>query len=253
MACEKSGKTIFLIDFMYRALRNRNRVVYFEAGDGDQDEVLLKLLCRSSGKPEYSGNYLSPLGWNGNGLQTKTQHLDAVDATAQTDLKRICKSPDALRVSSHPSSTLSVEQIDSLLNDWERNGWMPSTAIIDYADILAPNTSLKDKLDQIDTIWSDLRRLSQKRHLLVLTATQASASAYKEKGLLGRQHFSGRKTKLAHVNGMIGINVTEEERTNQTARLNWVVRRKMRNRGKRNYVTVAGCFDVGNPVIKSKR
>jgi len=254
MACEKCGKTSWLVDFTYRAVRNRNKVAFFEVGDGDQDEFMINLNMRSSGLPEYDGEYEIPTGWNDEGeLETITEKLEALTSfDGFSSLKRVCKNPHALRVSCYPSSTISVEGIDNVLEDWERDNFLPDIVVIDYADILAPPSGFKDKLDQIDETWKQLRRLSQQRHCLVMTATQASASAYKKKGLLGPEDFSGRKTKLGHVNGLMGINVSENERKQQIGRLNWIVRRKMRNRNRRNFVTVAGCFDIGNPVMESK-
>ena len=121
---------------------------------------------------------------------------------------------------------------------------------IDYADILAPPEGVTDTLQQIDQTWRGMRRLSQERNCLVVTATQSNSAAYgNDKKLLSRKHFSGRKTKNAEVNGMIGINVSEDERKQQIARWNWVVRRKDRRKGA---VVVAGCFDIGNPVICSR-
>lgn len=255
MASEKCGKTSYLVDFAYKAVRNRNRVAFFEVGDGDQNEVMRNIAMRASGLPEYEGEYEIPKSWDDNGdLVSAKSKLEAVDyIEGYQKFKKICKNPNSFRVSCHPSSSISVEGIDSILEDWERENFLPDVLIIDYVDILAPPSGFKDKLDQIDETWKQLRRLSQQRHCLVMTATQAKASAYKKtKGFLGPEDFSGRKTKLGHVNGMIGINVSEDERNKQMGRLNWVVRRKMRNRNRKNWVTVAGCFDIGNPVMESK-
>lgn len=255
MAPDKTAKTTFLIDLGYRAIRRRNKVVFFDVGDGDQNEVLIRLGCRASEKSEYPCEAKMPLKWTDSSLIYKTMQYGAVDPIdAFRSFQKVSKAEDAFRISCHPNSSIGIDGIDNILDRWEQDNWCPSVCIIDYADILAPPKGIKDKLDQIDETWKALRRLSQQRHCLVVTATQSSAAAYgKEKGLLGRQHFSGRKTKLAHVNGMIGINVTEDERTRQEARLNWVVKRKIRDRKNRQkYVTVAGCYDIENPVIISK-
>ncbi len=105
-----------------------------------------------------------------------------------------------------------MERITSIIWDWEREGWFPDCVVIDYADILAAPTGFRETNDQIDEVWERMRRLSQEIHGLVLTATQSSALAYggKQK-VLTRKHFSGRKTKLAHVTAMFGINITPEE------------------------------------------
>ena len=129
---------------------------------------------------------------------------------------------------------------------------MPDVVVIDYADILAPPKGVADPLVQIDETWKALRRMSQDFHCLVLTASQSNAAAYGEKqSILGRKHFSGRKTKLAHVNGMIGLNSTEKESVHDIQRWNWVVQRKGKYRESR-CCTVVGCLDCGCPSIISK-
>ncbi len=252
---DKTGKTTYLIDLVYRAVRRRNRVAFFDVGDGDQNEVVTRLGSRAADRSIYGGDLELPTRWDDDHLVckiAKPKMLDTVDAFRA--FSKIAKSPDALRVSCHSNSSIDVAGISNILDKWTKDGWKPAVVVIDYADILAPPKGVKDNLDKIDDTWKQLRRLSQERNCLVVTATQSNAAAYgRGKSLLGKQHFSGRKTKNAHVNGMIGINVTDEERENQEARLNWIVKRRINNRKKQTkYVTVAGCFDIHNPAIISK-
>ena len=252
MAPDKTGKTGFLIDLAYRALRSRNKVAYFDTGDGSEREVLNRFANRALGCPNAKTRLTVPVRWDDNILIKKDKLYEAADPIlAFRELNRIAKSSDALRMSFHASSTISAADIDGILTNWNREGWRPDVVVIDYADILAPPTGEKDKLDQIDETWKQLRKISQSRHCLVVTATQASAAAYgKETGLLGRKHFSGRKTKLAHVNGMLGINVSPEEKDEGIARINWIVRRDDYY-NESHYVKVAGCMAIGCPVMIS--
>ena len=255
MGPDKCYKTGWLIDLTYKAIRKGNRVAFFDVGDSNEFEFITRLACRASGQPDHSCETDIPIKWNGNSLFVETINYNALDPIdGFRSFKKVSKSPDALRISCYPNSSVTVEEIDNVLEKWERDSWIPNIIVIDYADILASPNHIKDKLDKIDMIWKSLRRLSQERNCLVLTATQSSAAAYgKEKGLLGKQHFSGRKTKLAEVNGMFGINVSDDERLRGEARLNEVVRRKSKNRkDKRLFVTVAGCYDIENPAIISK-
>lgn len=254
MGPDKTGKTTFLLDFAFRALKNRNRVVFFDTGDSTQDDIMVRLACRVTGCPEYEMECQWPVGWNEDKIEIETRTLPQVSPTEGfKKLVRSSRFPGAFRLSPHPNGTLTVKGIDSILSDWERDGWRPDVVVIDYADILAAPHGVNDPLEQIDENWKQMRSLSMSRHCLVVTATQSNAAAYgNEKALLTRKNFSGRKTKLAHVNGMIGINVSDDERQQHTARLNWVVRRKMRNRDRKNHVEVVGCFDVENPILQSR-
>jgi hypothetical protein len=254
MGPDKTGKTVWLIDLAYRALRNRNKVVFFDAGDSTQDDVMLRLACRIANKPDIEGDCPKPIGWDDEGkLEMVYENETAVNPSdAYRALKKRVRSKNSFRLSCHANSTLSVAGVDALLADWSNDDWVPDVVVIDYADIMAYSAG-SDNLEQIDNVWKDLRRLSQERHCLVVTATQSNAAAYgKDKALLTRANFSGRKTKLAHVNGMIGINVSQDERATHQARLNWVVRRKMRNRNGASCVHVAGCYNSENPIIISR-
>jgi hypothetical protein len=166
-------------------------------------------------------------------------------------LGKLCRGRDMLRISCHPNSSISVDGVAGLLKDWAREGWVADVVIVDYADILAPLPGYRDSLDQIDATWRHLRRMSQELHCLVVTASQSSAEAYKAgTTVLGKRHFGGRKTKLAHVNGMIGLNVGEADRELGISRMNWVVRRDARYSERRQLV-MAGCLDVGCPIVLS--
>jgi hypothetical protein len=83
--------------------------------------------------------------------------------------------------------------------------------IIDYADILAPDVDCTrlDKLEQTNRNWQRMRRLSQERHCLVITATQAAATAY-DKDSMTLKDFSDNKKKYAHVTAYV---CTQSERS----------------------------------------
>lgn len=98
---------------------------------------------------------------------------------------------------------------------------------VDYADILAPiDPRVEPFREQINMTWKALRGLSQKKHCLVVTATQADADSYTA-WRLSRENFSEDKRKLSHVSGMVGINQTQAEKDRGLYRLNWVLLREL--------------------------
>ena len=254
LAPEKTGKTAYLIDFTYRAMRSKNKVAYFECGDGDQNEVLCRLGCRASKLPEFGGEYEIPTGWNEDQvLQTEMVKFEkATEIDAFQETLRSCRSETNFRLVCEANSVMTTQDIDGCLTEWALSDWRPDVVVIDYADILAPPRGVKDKIEQIDAIWRHLRRISQQHHCLVMTATQANAKSYGKSGFLGPENFSGSKTKNAHVNGILGINVSAEERQMNSGRLKWAVRRKSKTRGSGSFVSVAGCFGIDSPIIVSR-
>jgi len=258
MGPDKSGKSYWLLDAAFRAIRNRRRVAFFDVGDMNEDDVLMRLGSRAARLP-----HREPRGfWYPTSVaidpDTKKTKVDGEDRKPERLLtapgafrayKKACRNRDIFRLRCHPNSTVDVYGIMSVLQDWQREGWVADVVVIDYADILAPPVGIREPLDQIDTTWKQLRRLSQEMYCLVLTATQSNADAYKAKaGMMTRRHFSGRKTKLAHVNGMLGINVTPEEKQVGVTKLNWVVKREGPFT-EQQYQIVAGCLAISNPAV----
>ena len=130
-----------------------------------------------------------------------------------------------LMISTHANSTLSVDKMDVKLDDWYRQGFVPDVIAVDYADLL--EASARDFRHRQDEIWKGLRRLSEERHCLVATATQADARSY-ERGLLTLGNFSEDKRKYAHANAFIGLNQDPEGREKKIGimRLNTLLARE---------------------------
>lgn len=257
MGPDKTGKTTDLVDFVVRALKAKNNVAFIDTGDGSREDFMDRLARRVSLQPRVDKKLWIPEGWDKDG-SLKTKQVDKsglnVWQTKSKFAKMVCNGINRLKVDCFPNSSCTVQHIDGLLEKWSNEGWVCDVLVIDYADILAPPIGVKDVLEQIDENWKQLRKLSQKRNVLLMTATQSNSQAYRKgdkSSVLGPQHFSGRKTKLAHVNGMIGINVTPEERAGQSSRWNWVVRRKQDHQ-RPKVVHLAGNYDIENPCIVSR-
>ncbi|GIW60152.1 MAG: hypothetical protein KatS3mg087_1218 [Patescibacteria group bacterium] len=250
---EKAGKSFFLIDAAWRAIMARKRVAFFEVGDLGKKEVLKRFCCRITRKPRKPGHVNWPVGWDGNNPVLEKRYMEEASfVSAINKLRRYSRGAKLLRISCHPNSSISVLDIKSYLDQWRRSEkWVPDVLIIDYADILLMKSPYKssDTKDLIDETWKQLRRLSQEYDLLILTASQAGAQAYKkqEGSRMLKSDFSGRKTKLAHSNGVIGINLYE--RNPLTTYVNWVVRRDGPVMGQ---VCVAHCYEIAMPIVLSK-
>jgi hypothetical protein len=129
-------------------------------------------------------------------------------------------------LSVHPSDQLSVSGLKGILDNWETfDGFVPDVVVIDYADNLAPEDRREEYRHQQNRTWKLLRGISQERHCLVATATQASAASY-DQTTLSMKHFSEDKRKYAHVTGMFGLNQTTEEKRMGLMRINTIVMRE---------------------------
>jgi len=151
-----------------------------------------------------------------------------------------------------PNSTLTVQDIEAHLDAWEHfDGWVPDVIVIDYADIMAPEPEdrRKDTRDQQNGTWKALRRLSQKRHVLVITATQADAESY-DTARLKLKNFSECRQKYDHVTGMLGLNQTDEEKRRGIMRVGWMLLRHGEFDPSRMTVLLQ-CLQQGRPLIGS--
>lgn len=153
-----------------------------------------------------------------------------------------------------PNKDMSVSNIVSQLDIWETfDGFVPDVVIIDYADILKgePGDERKETRDQQNGTWQALRALSQKKHCLVITATQTDAAAYDTKDLK-LKNFSEDKRKYSHVTVMPGLNQTEEEKDRGVMRVNILLARE-EVFDIRRMVHVLQCLQIGRPFIASFR
>lgn len=280
---DKSGKSMFLLDMAWRALLNRQRVAYFEAGDLSKKQLERRFLIRAALHPFRSSNL--DCSWPCNIIwptalryADKTQGEDADEkksagrpAVEVTDKLlsyeeplnefiaweacnritkyRINSRKSHLKLSCHPNSTLTVAAIKSTLDSWEADDWCADVVIVDYADILAPPLGIQEGREQINVNWKQLRTLSQEKHCLLLTATQSNADAYSRE-TMDRRNFSDDKRKNAHTTGVIGLNVTPKEKMIGVSRLNWLFLRDGEYDSKK-CVHIAGSLALCSPAVHS--
>ena len=155
------------------------------------------------------------------------------------------------KLSSHANGTLSVKQIKAMLDIWEKqDDFVPDVIVIDYADLLVADGRMEFRHQQ-NEIWKGMRNLSQERHCLVLTATQADANSY-EQNRLKLKNFSEDKRKYAHVTAMYGLNQDTKDREKKIGlmRINEIVIREG-DFSNSSEVTVLQKLDRGRPFLSS--
>lgn len=258
LAPEKTGKTTVLSDIAMRGIEQGHRVALLSVGDMSQDQVILRLTPRVCGRPIKGGKFQVPVAVSykketGAEIVWEDHIAPAVDsATAVAKWQSYGKAgPDRLRLLTHPSGTFSAADLTATALRWADEGWSPDIIVVDYADILAPPPGLKEKRDQINRTWEELRALSTRMRCLVVTATQSDTEGYSS-WLLSKKNFSDSKTKNAHVTAMIGLNMTDADKKNRTCRYNYVALREAEfMEDKPAYVAVTGCTRIGRPSMRS--
>ncbi len=256
---EKSGKSFNILDVAFRALSSRKRVAYFQVGDMTENEVKQRIMSRVTKHPFLAETIRLPkeIIYDNDDIKTISiekefpNNLTAAISweACQRLMKKTVKSKRSFfRLSCHPNLSIGVDGIRAILDSWERLNWIPEVICIDYSDLLAPPTKIKEYRDQINENWSRLRMLSQERHCLLVTATQVRRDAYGQ-GKITMSHTADDKRKLSHVTAMIGISSIESEREYDIARLNVVSVRGQRKDDR--VVAVAQCLAIAHPTMCS--
>lgn len=154
------------------------------------------------------------------------------------------------KLSTHPNRSINVRGLKSILDNWEsKEGFIADVIVIDYADILAPEDSRKEFRHQQNETWQALRALSQERHCLVVTGTQADAASYGKKSI-SLSHFSEDKRKYAHVTMMVSLNQTPEEKREGIMRIGQLVVRED-DFDIASKVKIIQCLRIGRPHLAS--
>ncbi|WP_276122584.1 DnaB-like helicase C-terminal domain-containing protein [Pararhizobium qamdonense] len=122
------------------------------------------------------------------------------------------------------SGTLQPNQVDNIIEKWRSEGITLDLLAIDYADIMAANYRSDNIIDNLRSIYIDIRAIAYKHDLALLSATQTNrsgAAAHTAKMTDVAEDFN--KIRTADV--VIGINATEPEKQSGEARLHWVASR----------------------------
>ncbi len=269
LAPDKTGKTGMLVDMAYRAMLQRRRVAFFEVGDESESQISERFIVRTARQPfrapeekwPYTVMYPTSLEAGEAPTYTATVEFEerkfleplnwkqAWKACENTMRAKVKSKESYFRLSVHPNMSIGMGGIKSILQSWELDNWIPDVVVIDYADNLTNMAGHEDARDGINANWKMMRALSQEKHCLVLTATQADADSYDRK-ILGRSNFSEDKRKNAHVTAMFAINQTAEEKDIGVMRFNWIVARRG-GFSPRRCVTIASCLPLCNPCVKS--
>lgn len=247
------GKSWWLLEIAFRAVKQKRRVLLFEVGDMSRRQVMLRMGQRAARRPRKSGEVNYPVAFDNleDGPIIEQRQMEAVDVRKAYKAWRQLDSAGRFRLSVHSSGSVSAEQIVGQIEIGERAGWVPDAVVIDYVDLLASPRGVQDKREGIDETWKRLRRLSQDMHCLVVTATQGDAASYRA-NLIRGGNFSDSRTKNDHVTAGFGLNVNEQDRDRGVMRLNWLKRRD--GEYSENWqIAVAGCLAIGCPCMKSCR
>mgnify|MGYP001270638506 CR=1 FL=1 len=104
-------------------------------------------------------------------------HLNDLHAFKEQIYDKVQEIEGKLIVKEYPTRSASIQTIKNHLDKMKNRGFVPDMIIVDYADLLKPEGSSKEeKRHQLETIYEELRGVSQIIGCPIWTASQTNRS-----------------------------------------------------------------------------
>lgn len=139
-------------------------------------------------------------------------------------IRRMEAKAGALKLRDHASGTLKPSQLHRVLERYRADGLVFDLVIVDYADIMASEYRSDNLIDNLRTIYIDLRALAFETGAAFLTATQTNRDGAKA-ATAKATDVGDDWNKVRTVDVLIGINATDAEKKINEARLYWAISR----------------------------
>ncbi|MBD3350642.1 MAG: hypothetical protein GF364_04055 [Candidatus Lokiarchaeota archaeon] len=151
----------------------------------------------------------------------------------------------------YPTHMLTIKEMQSVLNKWEMEGFIPNLIVVDYADWMVADQNT-DSRNAVNQIWGGLRGISQEKNSLLLTASLVDSNSYNQDTIhIG--NFSEDKRKLGHVSALFSINMSADGREEEleVVRIGEMLDRHRKKINIKNQVRVIQNLNKGNPILDS--
>lgn len=139
-------------------------------------------------------------------------------------IKAAKKNAGHLKIRDYASGSLKPGKLQRLIEQYRAEGIILDLLTVDYADIMAAEYRSDNMIENMRSIYIDLRRIAHEENVALLTATQtnrAGAKAHTSSMTDVAEDFN--KIRTADI--VLSINATEDEKKNNIARLHWVASR----------------------------
>jgi len=154
------------------------------------------------------------------------KRLSPVTLTRQLLALQRMRLDSYLRIKTYPAHSANLSDLCRGIASLEyTEDFIPDVIVIDYADILAPEAKSIDRRSQIDETWKMLKNMAATKHCLVVTASQSTRDSIKKKSV-SQIDTAEDIRKLAHVDLMLSLNQTKEEKRQHVMRIGIIAERE---------------------------
>ncbi len=122
-----------------------------------------------------------------------------------------------LKIEEFPNGTLTITQLEAVLDHWERvDRFIPDMLVVDYGDLLKTRPEYY-RLD-LRANFEGLRRVAQERNLALVTATQTNREGFKARKV-GADAAAEDFSKVMTADWILTLSQTEAEKRLGVARI----------------------------------
>ena len=123
-----------------------------------------------------------------------------------------------LIVKEYPTKSASVVTLTNHVEKLIKRGFKPDVIIVDYADLLRPSSTLREKRHELETIYEQLRGLAQEHKCCVWTASQTNRSGLNAE-VITMESISEAFNKCFVADFIFSISRTSEDKLSNTGRI----------------------------------
>lgn len=153
-------------------------------------------------------------------------HLHPHDVKEKVDAFMAKAAP--FKIQEYPTGTMRPSDLRRLIENYKSQGVVFDLVIVDYADLMAPEKATDSVTENSKSVYVNLRGMAMQEGYAMLTATQTNRTgAGKAVATMGDVADDFNKVRIADV--LISINVSDEDRVKQEARLFFAACRNQRS------------------------
>lgn len=151
--------------------------------------------------------------------QTATNDILKHITDVETKVKARLAKAGMMKVHEYATGAFAPRDLRRLIENYKAKGVKFDAVVVDYWDIMAPDTKYKDDaIRESASIGMGLRAIAKDEDMAVVTAIQSNRDGIKA-SVAKMEHAAEDFNKVRLADAMFSINATEEERENGEARL----------------------------------
>ena len=137
----------------------------------------------------------------------------------KVDIKKTLDGLDgSLIIKEYPTKTATTNTIRAHLEKLKQQGTIPDMIIVDYADLLRTLSARKEKREELETIYEDLRAIMQENNCVGWTASQTNRTGLNQE-IITMQAISEAFNKCFIADFIFSVSRTSEDKQTNGGRI----------------------------------